>query len=115
MPNFCRPLFFFHLLHYKLSRVLNRFYDLGDFNRERSILALLKQYGPGDVTIWVSIMESGHGGAPRWLEGVNSAGKEGSVTFSLAIIEMSKSVVLRYLNGKYIRESDYKPSKAALR
>lgn len=39
----------------------------------------------------------------------------GSVAFGLAIIEMSESVVLRYVNGKYIRESDYKPSKVALR
>ena len=39
----------------------------------------------------------------------------GSVAFGLAIIEMSESVVLRYVTGKYIRESDYKPSKAAVR
>lgn len=39
----------------------------------------------------------------------------GSVAFGLAIIEMSESVVLRYVNGKYIRESDYKPPKAASR
>jgi hypothetical protein len=39
----------------------------------------------------------------------------GSVAFGLAIIEMSESVVLRYVNGKYIRESDYKPSRAAVR
>jgi hypothetical protein len=36
----------------------------------------------------------------------------GSVAFGLAIIEMSESVVLRYLNGKYIRESDYNPPRA---
>jgi hypothetical protein len=39
----------------------------------------------------------------------------GSVAFGLAIIEMSESVLLRYVNGKYIRESDYKPGKAATR
>lgn len=39
----------------------------------------------------------------------------GSVAFGLAIIEMSESVLLRYVNGKYIRESDYKPGKAASR
>jgi hypothetical protein len=39
----------------------------------------------------------------------------GSVAFGLAIIETSESVLLRYINGKYIRESDYKPSKAATR
>jgi hypothetical protein len=39
----------------------------------------------------------------------------GSVALGLAIIEMSESVLLRYVNGKYIRESDYKPGKAATR
>ncbi|MGB7603588.1 MAG: hypothetical protein WBM24_25035 [Candidatus Sulfotelmatobacter sp.] len=39
----------------------------------------------------------------------------GSIAFGLAIIEMSASIVLRYVNGKYIRESDYKPAKAASR
>jgi hypothetical protein len=39
----------------------------------------------------------------------------GSVAFGLAIIEMSESIVLRYLNGKYIRESDSKPAKTASR
>lgn len=37
----------------------------------------------------------------------------GSVAFGLAIIEMSENVELRYVNGKYIRESEYKGSKAA--
>lgn len=39
----------------------------------------------------------------------------GSVAFGLAIIEMSESIVLRYVNGRYIRESDYKPPKATSR
>lgn len=39
----------------------------------------------------------------------------GSVAFGLAIIEMSESVVLRYVDGKYIRESDYKPPKVSAR
>jgi len=39
----------------------------------------------------------------------------GSVAFGLAVIEMSESVVLRYVNGKYIRESDCKPPKASAR
>ena len=39
----------------------------------------------------------------------------GSVAFGLAVIEMSESVVLRYVNGKYIRESDYKPPKTSAR
>jgi hypothetical protein len=39
----------------------------------------------------------------------------GSVAFGLAVIEMSESVELRYVNGRYIRESDYKPPKASTR
>lgn len=39
----------------------------------------------------------------------------GSVAFGLAVIEMSESVVLRYINGKYVRESDYKPPKTSAR
>lgn len=39
----------------------------------------------------------------------------GSVAFGLAIIEMSENVELRYINGKYICESDYKVSKASAR
>jgi hypothetical protein len=39
----------------------------------------------------------------------------GSIAFGLAVIEMSESVVLRYVNGKYIRESDYKPPKTSAR
>jgi hypothetical protein len=38
-----------------------------------------------------------------------------SVAFGLAVIEMSESVVLRYVNGKYVRESDYKPPKTSAR
>ena len=39
----------------------------------------------------------------------------GSVAFGLGIIEMSESMVVRYVNGKWIRESDYKATKAAAR
>ena len=35
----------------------------------------------------------------------------GSVAFGLAVIEMSEKVELRYVNGKYIRESEYTPPK----
>ena len=35
-----------------------------------------------------------------------------SVAFGLAVIEMTESVVMRYVNGKYIRESDYVPPKS---
>ncbi len=35
----------------------------------------------------------------------------GTVPFGLAIIEMTEAVLMRYANGKYIHESDYKPHK----
>lgn len=34
----------------------------------------------------------------------------GDVAIGLAVIEMSERVTMRYINGKHIRESDYKPS-----
>jgi hypothetical protein len=39
----------------------------------------------------------------------------GSVAFGLAVIEMSENVEVRYVNGRYIRDSDYKPPKAPTR
>ncbi len=38
-----------------------------------------------------------------------------SVVFGLAVIEMSESITMRYVNGKYIRESEYVPPKASRR
>lgn len=35
----------------------------------------------------------------------------GTVAIGLAVVEMSESVLLRYVSGKYIREADYKPPK----
>ena len=39
----------------------------------------------------------------------------GSVAFGLAVIETSENVEVRYVNGRYVRESDYKPLKASAR
>ncbi len=36
-----------------------------------------------------------------------------SLAFGLAIVEMTESVTMRYVNGKYIPESDYVPPKAS--
>lgn len=36
-----------------------------------------------------------------------------SVPIGLCIVEMSESVVLRYVRGKYIRESEYMPPKSS--
>lgn len=38
-----------------------------------------------------------------------------SLAFGLAIVEMTESVLMRYVNGKYIRESEYVPPKASSR
>ena len=35
----------------------------------------------------------------------------GTVPFGLAVIEMTESIVMRYVNGKYIREAEYKQPK----
>lgn len=35
----------------------------------------------------------------------------GTVAIGLSIIEMSENVTVQYVNGKYIRESDYVPSR----
>ncbi|MBS1803676.1 MAG: hypothetical protein JST28_09930 [Acidobacteria bacterium] len=34
-----------------------------------------------------------------------------NVRFGLAVIEMTEEVLMRYVNGKYIRESEYEPTK----
>ncbi len=39
----------------------------------------------------------------------------GSVAFGLSVIEMTENVEVRYVNGRYVRESDYKPPKASAR
>jgi hypothetical protein len=39
----------------------------------------------------------------------------GSVAFGLAVVEMSENVEVRYVNGRYVRESDYKPPRASAR
>jgi hypothetical protein len=39
----------------------------------------------------------------------------GSVAFGLAVIEMSENVEVRYVNGRYVRESDYKPPRTSAR
>lgn len=38
-----------------------------------------------------------------------------SLAFGLAVVEMTEAVVMRYVNGKSIRESDYTPPKASRR
>jgi hypothetical protein len=37
----------------------------------------------------------------------------GTIPFGLAVIEMTEAVLMRYANGKYIRESEYRPPKTS--
>ena len=37
----------------------------------------------------------------------------GTIPFGLAVIEMTEEVLMRYVNGKYIRESEYKSPKTS--
>lgn len=37
----------------------------------------------------------------------------GNIPFGLVVIEMTEAVLMRYVNGKYIRESEYKPPKTS--
>jgi hypothetical protein len=37
----------------------------------------------------------------------------GTIPFGLAVIEMTEEVLMRYVNGKYVRELEYKPPKAS--
>jgi hypothetical protein len=39
----------------------------------------------------------------------------GTVAIGLAVVEMCEAVVMRYVNGKYIRDADYVPPKASRR
>ncbi len=39
----------------------------------------------------------------------------GTVAIGLAVVEMSEAVLMRYVNGKYIRDADYVPPKASRR
>ena len=36
----------------------------------------------------------------------------GTIPFGLAVIEMTEAILMRYVNGKYIRESEYRPPKS---
>jgi hypothetical protein len=37
----------------------------------------------------------------------------GTIPFGLAVIEMTEAVLMRYINGKYIRESEYRQPKTS--
>jgi len=37
----------------------------------------------------------------------------GTIPFGLAVIEMTEAVLMRYVNGSYIRESEYRPPKTS--
>ena len=54
-----------------------------------------------------------YNGGHLWAPGRCTVVYVGTIAFGLAVIEMTESIVMRYLNGKYIREADYKPPKAS--
>lgn len=56
-----------------------------------------------------------YNGGHLWAPGRCTVVYVGTVPFGLAVIEMTEAVVMRYLNGKYIREADYQPPKASRR
>jgi len=55
----------------------------------------------------------GHRYPSLWTPGDPTVVYIGTVPIGLAIIEMSEDVVMRYVNGEYVRDADYKPPKTA--
>jgi hypothetical protein len=55
--------------------------------------------------------ENPHGGSDLWQPSRPTVVYVRNVPFGLAVIEMTEAVLMRYVNGEYIRESDYRASK----
>jgi hypothetical protein len=47
-----------------------------------------------------------------WRPSGSTVAYVGTIPFGLAVVEMTETVLMRYVNGKYIRESEYKSPKA---
>lgn len=56
-----------------------------------------------------------HNGRDVWRPSSPTVAYVGDVPFGLAVIEMTEAVLMRYVDGKYIRESEYKSPKAPRR
>lgn len=64
------------------------------------------------------VPKSKHGEHPHrnstvWQPAVPTVAYIGDVPFGLAVIEMTEETVMRYLNGQYVRESEFKASKSS--
>jgi len=57
--------------------------------------------------------EDPYSGRNSWQPSSPTVVYVGTIPFGLAVIEMTEEVLMRYVNGKYIRESEYKPPKAS--
>jgi len=57
--------------------------------------------------------ENHHIGSNLWRPSSPTVVYVGTIPFGLGVIEMTEAILMRYVNGKYIRESDYKPPKTS--
>jgi len=60
-----------------------------------------------------TIQEHSYKNSHLWWPSTPTVVYVGTVSFGLAIIEMTEAILMRYVNGKYIRESEYKPPKTS--
>jgi hypothetical protein len=54
-----------------------------------------------------------HNGSNLWRPSSPTVVYVGTIPFGLAVIEMTEAILMRYVNGKYIRESEYRPPKTS--
>ncbi|HKF47587.1 MAG TPA: hypothetical protein VKB38_09545 [Terracidiphilus sp.] len=59
--------------------------------------------------------ENPHRGSDLWRPSRPTVVYVGNVPFGLAVIEMTEAVLMRYVNDRYVRESDYRASKTSRR
>lgn len=57
--------------------------------------------------------EDPYSGRNSWQPSSPTVVYVGTIPLGLAVIEMTEEVLMRYVNGKYIRESEYKPPKTS--
>jgi hypothetical protein len=55
--------------------------------------------------------EYSHNDSNLWRPSSPTVVYVGTIPFGLAVIEMTEAILMRHVNGKYIRESEYKPPK----
>jgi len=52
-----------------------------------------------------------HNGGPSWQPSSPTVVYVGTVPFGLAVIEMTEAILMRHVNGEYVRESEYNPPR----